>query len=891
MHWRSILIRLRGIFARPRAEAELDDELATHLALQINKYMAAGMSADEAARRARIDFGTLDPVREQCRDIDRWSWLDSAHRCFGYAVRLLRRSPGFTLVAVAILAVAFGANLAVFNLMNALLFRALPVEDPGRLVHIAARNADGRMGSAFSTMLDPLRRVPDFQGVCGFNTSYEAIEVAQSVNSVGILGVSGDCFQTLGIRTQLGRPITMADDRSGTEPVAVITDALWRNVLGGRPDALGRRIRIENQLYTIVGVAEQRFNGLLVGFPAGVLMPLHQESGNLPGGRKATYYWVNLLARLAPGVSQNEAAMRLRDRQHQLLEQSVPPNFTANRARAYLAGVLALEPGKSGVDYFLRARFGQYLWAMAGVCACLLLIGCVNLSSLLLARGLRRRREVAVRFALGASRMHVASIFALEAILLVAAGAGVGVLLAQAMDQVVVNECAARFGNFDLRLALDTRSLLFLLLAATCTADVFAAASIWQTDRLRVAGHLRGEGRGIAGAHSRSQHVVIGVQMALTLALVAGSGLLSSSLERLDSIPLGFETSKVQDVMLAARPDAPGIPSPAYYRDLLQRVAALPGVTSAAFADFVPLGSWAPPEPVAALEGPQAGHELQSSVVAASGDVFRTMGIRILAGEPFQTAGEETAEPTVILSQSLAERLGNPRELIGGHIRIGSDSRYRRLTIAGIAGNTELSLVNPDEHNPYIAWLDIWQHLDRQGYPIVLLRSAGAPLSTDALRRSIDSHGPLVVERVHTLDNERDGALMENRLLAWLSGAFALMALAMAATGLFGTLSYQVTQRTSEIGIRMALGAERRQIRSMISRQILALVGAGCAAGLAVSLLAGKAIAGLLYGVSPYDPALLAGACAVLTITAMIAAWLPTRRASSVDPLTALRHE
>ena len=553
--------------------------------------------------------------------------------------------------------------------------------------------------------------------------------------------------------------------------------------------------------------------------------------------------------------------------------------------------MLTVESARTGIDYFLRARFGQYIYAMAGVCVCLLLIGCVNLSSLLLARGLRRQREIAVRFALGASRAHVAGIFVLEAILLVAAGASLGAVLADLMDHAIVRECASMFGNFDLRLAVDARTLLFLAAATMSTAAVFAAVSIRQTNPARVSSRLREEGRGIVGAHGRSQNVLIGVQIALTMMLVAASGLLSSSLKRLDSIGLGFDTANVEDVMLSERPDSSGIPSPAFYRDLLDRVAALPGVSSAAFTDFVPLYTFAPPEAVAAIEGAAAGREFQSSVVAASPEAFRTMGIRIVAGDSFPPAGDDSAEPAVILSQSLAQRLGNPRNLIGRHIRIGSDARYGRLAIRGIASNTQLSLANADDRTPYIAWVDIWQHPDRQGYPTILLRSAGAPPGIDALRRVIDRHGPLFVERARTLDGERDGALMENRLLAWMSGAFALIALAMAATGLFGILSYQVALRTGEIGVRMALGAERSQIGWLISRQTLTLAGVGCAAGLALSLLAGRAIAGLLYNVSPYDPLLLGSSCVVLMATAMMAAWLPVHRASSTDPLTALRHE
>jgi putative ABC transport system permease protein len=811
---------------------------------------------------------------------------------FKHALRSLRQHPGFALIAILILAMGIGSTLSVFNLLDALLLRPLPIRNAQRLVRISRVLREGDFGSLPSTVLDALNSVPDYRSACGFDTSHPGVEIHGSIVAVGALGFSGDCFSTLGIRTQLGRSLTPEDDQPGAEPAAVITDSFWRDQFHGRRDVLGQRIRMSAESYTIIGVAEPGFTGLLVGFPEGLIVPIHQENTDLlPNGQRPRYRWVNILALRAPGVSEQQAAARFEVRAPQLLQASVPPYFDAERRRVYLASKIAASSGKSGVDYFLRRRFGSSLYAASGICAAILLIGCTNLTNLLLARSLRRRREVAVRFALGAKWSQVAGLFVAESLLLTAAGAGLGLLLAQALDRWLIAQGARMFGNFDPLVSFDWRIALLFAAAAAAIVSALAGASAWQAGRLRSAGHLQEGARSIAGTSGAVQRALIVLQISLTLSLVAGGNLLTASLHHLDTLDLGVQTRNVWDVMLSTHPAAQiYFDRAAYDRQLLSDIHQVPGVETAAFADFIPFFTFPNTQPIASLDSARPERLLDSSVFAVSSELFATLGVRVLAGRDFEERAD--GEPGVIVSESLARQLStDPETLIGHHVRLGTGERAQRLRVTAVVSNAQTNLAHPEQLAPFTAYLNRAQQPDRQAYPVLLIKTASNRLNVDALRRIIDPQGREYVDRVRTLAGEKDGALLENKLLAYLAQAFSALALAMAAAGLFGLLSYHVANRTSEIGIRMALGAQRAQIRWMILRQVIAIAAIGCCAGLLCSLGTARMIQGLLFGVSPYDARLLALACLVLSATALLAAFLPARRASSIDPLLALRHE
>lgn len=874
-------------------EEDLDDELTSHIQFQVRKHMAAGLSEREARRLARMEFGGLDVAKEQCRDVDPWHWADASRRNLKHALRALAKSPAFSLIAIAILAVGIGATVGTFSLVDALLFRPLALARPNELVQIASAQKDGRLRELPSTILDPLKHSAWLSGVCGFNTSYEGAEASGIVSPIGILGFTGDCFRTLGLETQLGRAIVPDDDRPGTSGVAVITGELWRGLYGGRADVLGKRIQMPGAAFTIVGVAEDRFTGLLLGFPAGIIVLLHQEPNETGVTGRQDWWYVNVVGRRAPGVSAQQAAAGLAAQSGWLLEQSVPPRFNAVRRRLHLATHLITAPAASGVDYFLRNRFGQPLLAVFGICAAILAIACVNLAGLMLARALGRRREVAVRLALGASRAHVAGMLALEGALLVAAGAALSTMVALAVDRLVLARGAEMFGNFGMRLGFDSRTTIFFALTVLAIMSALAAASAWQARRLCRQGSLHQSGRRVSSGNSAVQRMLIAAQIALTLALVAGAGFFGASLRSFYSLNLGVETQHVWDAMLSAHPARYQNFEPGpYYRDLVRQVETIPGIAGAVLANFVPLYSTVIPVTLAAVDGPDPGQELQVLGQHVSDGFFSLMGMRMVAGRDFRRDEPDGAENEAIVSLSLAGHLGGAASLLGRHIRVGTAPAYQRLLVVGVASDAQFSLADPSDSRPFNVYIDTWQHpAEQAGYPVLLLKTTGGTLPAAMLRQTVDRAGREYVERVRSLDAEKDGALVENRVVAYLSGVFGLLALVLAATGLFGLLSYQVASRTGEIGIRMALGARGGQIQWMIVRQIGDLVAGGAAAGVALSLAEGRAIGGLLFGVHAGDPRTLAGAVLLLAATALLAAWLPARRAASVDPVVALRLE
>ncbi len=886
MRWSSFQQRLRAFFFRHTAESDLEDELAAHVELQFRKHIAEGMGEEEARRRARIEFGGIVSVREECREVDRWRWIDASARNLKHCFRSLRKSPGFAIVSILILTVGIGSNLAVFTTMDALLFRSLPVERPEELMRIAPIGQGGHLTELPSTGLEVLKKNRALQGMCGFDITLSGVEIDSNMRSIYNTGFTGGCFETLGLHLQLGRPITPADDHLGTEPIAVITDALWRSTFGERADVLGKTLKIRRQMYTIVGVTQRGFTGLMVGSPQEVMIPLLQRPGP-KNGTKPAYYWVSVLARRAPGVSEAQAHASVLAQRKQILKQSVPQDYNAVERTEYLSQKLAAISGKTGIDYALRRRFGEPLYALFGICGALLLIACVNLTSLMLARSLSRGREVSVRLALGAKRSHIAGLFVLENAILVLAGTVAGILAGLWTARAIVAQGGSIFRNFRLDVGIDARVVVFLVAVVVLVLAIFGIASVWQACRLSNSDSLKASGRGVIATNTFAQKALVGTQIALTLAFVTASALFGASVKNMYGIDFGIDARNVWELDLAERPN--NFDPAAYYRGLLREIESLPNVQSASFGTVNPFSSYDVRDAVGMVENSRIGDEVQARAFDVSDNFLGTLGAKIVAGEDFRRNDSKSGEPTAIVSESLARHFGNPRDLIGHHVRVGSEAEYGRLKVIGVASDADLSLANPHDKKPFTVYMDFWQHL--QGSPVVFIKTRDNTLPVASVRGIVRQKGYEYIARVASIGGEIDNALVENRLVAYLSGAFGVLALLMAAVGLFGLLSYQVANRTGEIGIRMALGAKRTQIQWLVLRQIVKLLAFGGLAGLALTLVLGRVIAGLLYGVSAYDAPLLLLSIAVLGATAVVAAWIPVQRASSIDPIEALRHE
>lgn len=886
---------------RQRMESDLDAELRDHLERQVADYIASGMTPAEARRRARAHFGGAEQIKEECRQVRSWWRLEMIVRDLMHACRSLRRSPSFTVVAISLLAVGIGSNLAAFTLIDALLLRPLPIQDAQSVVQIASVDKDGQEQRLFSKIMEPLRREQVFRGMCAWDMPSRTTEINGLLRSMRVLAVTGDCFSSLGIRTQLGRPFTMHDDDMRAKRVAVLSDALWRGSFDSSPDVLGTTIKVGVDVFTVIGVAEPAFTGFTRGYPADVVIPLAQRpwpGGNVPSGPGPFYFWVAILGRLQPDVTLRHAQARLSAIERPLLEEHAPRN--AEQRRDYVNGRIIVRSAEDALDTtrngWVKGRFGGPLYAIWVICSLVLLVGCVNLAILFLGRGMARRREIAIRLALGASRASVVRLLALESAPLALAGTVLGTMLARLITHAVAVQAWDAFAMVlspvGVGPELGVRGALFLVGVFAMVALMLAAVPLWQARRLANERELKERGRGIAGSSGRSQKVLLGVQVALALASVSGAGLFASSLRHLENHDLGIETRDVSVVTLAA---APGVTVTdrivPYYRDLLRQLEALPGVISAVVADIEPFWTYGREEPVGTVED-RSRRDVRAERIIVTDLFFDTLGISILAGEGFRVPDPNTSgsdsEETAIVSQSLAERLGG-EQLIGRHIRIGEPESARRLRVVGIAADARLHF--PLEGEPLAVYINLWQHPDIWS-PVILVKTQnGALLSAADLRRVLASWGQHYADDYRTLDQGKDRALIEDRLLADGSTALGALSLILAATGLFGLLSYQVASRTSEIGVRMALGAGRRQIHWHVLRQLLPVMLAGTAGGVGLTLLLGKLIAGLLYGVSVHDPRLLGLSVAVLMATAALAALIPARKAASVDPVVALRHE
>jgi putative ABC transport system permease protein len=730
------------------------------------------------------------------------------------------------------------------------------------------------------------------QGVCGFANYRLALDIDGALRSSEALEMSGGCFPALGLHAEIGRTLSPGDDQPGGEHVAMLTHEFWQSSFGKSPDMLGRKVRIQGSVFTVVGVAQPDFRTLEIGFNPAVLIPLSQTPGFIASTpARPLFYWVDILARRAPGMSQRAVQARLGTLARPLLETSVPLRYNAAQRRDYVSRRVEVSSAANGINLWYEGRFSAPLYIILGICACVLLLACVNISSLLLVRVLRREHEFGLRLALGASRGNIASLLVFESWVLVLLGSLAGFIVAQWARSIIAGKMRSLF-SIDLATAVDSRAIAMSAALTVTVLVIFALLSISYAGRMSSLAITPSAGRGVIGDRARAQKVLLCAQLALTLALVACGGMLGLSFDNVNSMPLGIATEGVSQAILAPAPGARDRLSTAdYYQDLLRSFESVPGVASAALSDYAPLLRGDLLEAVRSLGNSRSLAEIRAQPVLVSARFFETLGIPIVAGEGFGPSTNPAAEPAAVISQSLATLLGN-RTILGQYIELGDEGSYQRVKIIGVARDARLSLVHPENLSQPAMYLNVWDHLDALRSPVLLIGAPHRPpLEQSEVARLVSARGRHYVESYITLANAKDEALAENRALAYLARAFAVFAIALAAVGLFGLLSFFVTAHTREIGLRVALGATPSNLVSLFVRQLVPIIAAGSIAGVALTLVLGKLASSMIFGLSVYDPKLLALSVLILALTAALAAWLPTRRATSVDPLRALREE
>jgi len=879
--------RLRWWWRRDEFERDLASEMDLHVELRAADKARDGLSVDRARTAARREFGNATRFREESRALWGWPILEALWKDLRYGARALLAAPTFSAAAVLSLTLGIGASTTIFSLTNAVLFRPLPVEEPDRLVQI--QRDDG------SQLTNPIWEfVRDNQDVFADVAAYSRARfqltgVAENRIADG-LWVSGDFFGVLGVQAERGRLIAPDDDRrsDGTAgPVVVLSHQFAGSLFGGDTAVVGRVVHLNQVPFTVVGVTPEKFTGLPAdqGFDVAVPIgtaPLFPASAAVLDQRN--YWWLVLVGRLHPGVSVEQAAQPLESLSIEAFRQTVPGTYDAEGQARYAEYRLQL--GQLGTATGQQYRTALYV--LMGLVGVVLVIACTNIANLLLSRASARRHELGLRAALGASRWRLLRQLMTESLLIACMGAVAGIALAQWGARVLLH--LIETGRpLAVNLAPDVRVLMFAGGVTLFTAILFGLAPAFKaTAGLDVA--LKHDARGSVRGSSRPRlgKLLILGQVALSLVLLVAAVLFVGTLRNLIGVDVGMRT----DNLLLASTDldqariAPEARAPLRAR-MLERLTAVPGVVAAAHTMRPPVSQYlwqarAEPDTERAIPGV----DLQVSLDVVSPNHFATVGTPLLRGRDFSPRDEVDSLPVTVIDQSAADAWFGADDPIGRTIEVNGAPRE---VIGVVADATYTSVTETERHRVYFSALQVPPPF---GMVVFELRSAGSANSlVPAARAALAEAAPELAFEFESLEEHLDGTLVQPRLVALLASLFGALALLIAMVGLYGVTSYAVAERRGEIGVRMALGADRGSVAWLVLRDVIVLLGAGGIVGLAVALAAGRFIEALLYGVQPGNPGHLAVAVAILAGSATVAAWVPTRRAMLLDPVAALRKE
>ncbi|HLG54008.1 MAG TPA: ABC transporter permease [Vicinamibacterales bacterium] len=888
----ALLRRLKYFLGRSRHAADLRDEIESHRAHRQDAFERDGLTSDAAARASQRAMGNLTLAVEDVRDVWAWRVVDQLWQDVRIAGRGLRKNPVFTLVAIATLTLGIGANTALFSIFNGLILRPLPVRDPSRLALLL----DGSW--SYPVWAEIKAHDTDlFDGA--FAWANERFDLSRGGQSAFVDGahVSRRFFEVLGVPAVRGRMLTPADDAAAPDgPVAVISYRFWREQFAGADDVIGRQLTLRRRTFTVVGVMPPGFFGMDVGRMTHVMLPFSAEP--LMRGQESRLAsvdssWLNVMVRRKPGQSLEQANAVLRGVQPQIRAATID-GMTAGRVGRYLTRPLTLEDAATGRSS-LRSAFERPLIAMSVAVGILLLVACTNIASLLVARALARRRELTVRMALGGSRGRLARLLFIESLIVAMAGSAFGLIFARWSAALLVRQLSTWEDNISLELALDWRVLGFCVVLACASAIVAGVAPALGLRSVTAGEALKDGGRGLAGDRRfavRGSLVV--AQIALSLMLVTAAGLFLRSFASLNQLPLGF----VPEPLLIAELDLQASDAPIEQRGpraerLRAAAAAVPGVRSASLSmvSLLTGGGWAANR-AAVDDGPMPVEDLSANRLwrnATSPGWFDTMGTPLVGGRDFTDADRVGAPLVAIVNQAFVRRYQLGQQPIGRTVRIGLSNGERRYEIVGLVGDSVYTSPRDGMMATMYAPLAQVQPL---GETVILTinadRGQRAAVERD-VAAALARTEPAIAFVFRTVDQFIDASVTQERLIAMLSTFFGGLALLLAGIGLYGIVAQAVRARQAEIGLRLALGAQRRGIVRLVFHRVSGLVVAGLAIGLAGSLWATQFLGPLLFHVEARDPATFAAAAGVLVAAGLLAAWLPARRAARLDPAIVLR--
>jgi putative ABC transport system permease protein len=886
-----------------RRRRDLDEEIEAHLRMAVRDRVERGENLVEARAEAAKEFGNVLLVKDVTRETWGGEWLESAVQDLKYALRRLIKSPGFTLAAIATLALGIGANTAIFELLDAVLLQSLPVANPQELAEVRIvdrEKARGTNVSAYPVVTNPIweKLREDHQGfseIAAWRDTGFSRDSGGDARFANGLWVSGDFFRVLGVKPIQGRVFTAEDDRRGCGlPGAVISYGFWQQEYGGGP-ALGRKLVLNDKPVEVIGVTPASFFGVEVGQNFDVAVPVCSQPFLEPRNRldSSTQWWLSVIGRRDPSWPVERVAAHLGAASPAIFAATLRPDYPKESVKDYLAMKLTAAPSAAGVS-MLRETYTEPLRILLGISGLVLLITCANLASLMLARTSAREREMAVRLAIGAGRSRLIRQVLSESLLLSLAGATAGALLARALSRGLVAFLSTANNSISLDFKQDWRLFVFLLVVSMVTCLLFGLAPALRASRTAPGAAMKTGGHGMTASRGRLgfRGALVVSQVALSLVLIFSALLFTESLRNLLTDDPGF---RAKDVLIAGldftRLQIPLDRRGSYHRELLDRIRAIPGVDAAAETNIVPLSGngWGN---AVWIDGHNGTQRKDSNFSSVSPQYFKTLRIPMLAGRDFSESDTAQSPRVAIVNQAFARLLGLGENPIGMRFRREATPTTPEEVneIVGVVRDTKYHHIRrPAEATAY---LDVTQDVNADNSMPVLVRST-LPMETveAAIRRTMHEVSSGISFDFAGLQDQIRQSLLAERLLATLSGFFGVLAVVLAMIGLYGVMSYTVAERTSEIGIRMALGAGRADVTAMILRKAATLLMMGLALGAALSLAAASAASSLLFGLKPRDPATLAIAAAVLAAVALGASYLPARRAAGLDPIASLKNE
>lgn len=904
----SLLSSLRSVATalvrRGRVESDTEEELRAHVQNRAEDLERSGLTRAEAERRARIEFGAHEKFKEQCREAGGGNLIQILLQDSRHALRILRRTPLITTVALVSLALGIGANTAIFSLIDTVMLRLLPVDQPGELVQIL-RDDPSQARPAASSFTNPLwEQLRDQQDVFAgaFSWGSWRFNLAQggTVRYVNGIYASGGFFTTLGIRPAAGRLFSESDDRRGCPPTAVLSYGFWQEHFGGELGAIGTTLSLNNHAFQILGVSGRGFYGVDVGSKFDVAVPVCASSvfdGKQSRLDHRSWWWLNIMGRVKPGLSTEQFKARLAVLSPEVFGGAVPQDWDVDHQQQFRKRTLVAVPAASGTSH-VRRQFSHSLYFLMAVVGLVLLIACANIASLMVARSAAREKEFAVRKALGASRSRLIRQLLTECLLLSTAGALLGILFARWGTALLVRYISTANNKVFLDLSLDWRILGFTAAIAVLTGLLFGVLPAFRSARVSLTSAMKGNPQ-VEGSERRGRlrpgKWIVASQVAFSLVLLVASGLFLHSFFKLATLDLGFDR---RDVLLVnanlKSAEIPATRQNAVFDDIESRLAAIPGVVAVGRSVRTPVSNfeWNQNVQVDSPDAPKGEDALVYFNFVSAG-YFPALRTPLLEGRNFNRGDTGSSAAVVIVNQTFARKFFPHSRALGQYLRIVDQSAGTKapaIQIVGIARDSKYESLREQTYSQaFFPASQIPEAADAEDFELRAERSPSALIFPvqDAARQvnkgiSLD---------FHSLAAQVDDSLVQDRLLAKLSTFFGGLALLLAMIGLYGALSYLVTMRRVEFGVRTALGAKPASILSLVMKDVAVVLGGGVTAGLLTSWLTVRLLQNMLFGLTAHDPLTIVAAIGLLCAAAFLAGYVPARRAMRVDPMVALRYE